>query len=84
MSQTYRQRGLGDYLAHMLVAEGKAEFAIDFKLQIWDVAPLKIIIEEAGGKFSDTSGSSSITSGNIICSNGRIHSQVLESIYHLS
>ena len=84
LSQTYRQRGLGDYLPHMLVAEGKAEFAIDFKLQVWDIAPLKIIVEEAGGQFSDTNGTNSINSGNIISSNGHIHSQVLESIFNLS
>lgn len=80
LSKTYRQRGFGDYLPHLLVAEGKAEFAIDFKLQVWDVAALKIIVEEAGGQFSDTNGENSIHSGTIISSNGVLHADVLSHL----
>ncbi|MDQ3067104.1 MAG: histidinol-phosphatase [Actinomycetota bacterium] len=45
-------RGFGDFWAHMLVAEGAAEIAVDAAgLAIWDRAPLGIILEEAGGRF---------------------------------
>jgi histidinol-phosphatase len=45
-------RGFGDFWAHMLVAEGAAEVAVDARgLAIWDTAPLGIIVEEAGGSF---------------------------------
>ncbi|MEK9727436.1 MAG: inositol monophosphatase family protein [Candidatus Margulisiibacteriota bacterium] len=80
LSATNRQRGFGDFYPHMLVAMGCGEYAIDFNLNVWDIAPLKIIVEEAGGKFSDTSGQSSIHSGNLVCSNGHLHETVLNYI----
>jgi histidinol-phosphatase len=47
-------RAFGDFWAHMLVAEGSAEAAIDGPgLAIWDTAPTAIIVEEAGGSFDD-------------------------------
>ena len=47
-------RGFGDFWAHMLVAEGSAEVAVDaLGLAVWDTAPLGVILEEAGGKFDD-------------------------------
>ncbi|HWN21669.1 MAG TPA: inositol monophosphatase family protein [Gaiellaceae bacterium] len=45
-------RGLGDFWAHMLVAEGAAEVAVDApRLAIWDTAAVVVIVEEAGGRF---------------------------------
>jgi histidinol-phosphatase len=47
-------RGFGDFWAHMLVAEGAAEVAVDaLGLALWDTAPLGVILEEAGGRFDD-------------------------------
>ena len=48
-------RGLGDFWAHMLVAEGAAELAVDAPdLAVWDAAPLSIILEEAGGRYENS------------------------------
>ncbi len=80
LSKTYRQRGFGDYYPAMLVAMGLAEFAIDFKLKEWDMAALKIIVEEAGGRFTDTAGNDSIYSGNFIASNGQFHDDLVSSL----
>lgn len=45
-------RGFGDFWAHMLVAEGAAEVAVDAEgLALWDVAALEVIVAEAGGTF---------------------------------
>ena len=45
-------RGFGDFWAHMLVAEGAAEIAVDAPgLAVWDTAPTAVIVEEAGGRF---------------------------------
>jgi histidinol-phosphatase len=51
---SWHLRGLGDFWAHMLVAEGAAEVAVDaLGLAPWDTAPLGVILEEAGGRFDD-------------------------------
>ena len=53
--EAWHIRGFGDFWAHMLVAEGAAEAAVDASgLAIWDTAPLKILVEEAGGRYDDS------------------------------
>jgi len=50
----WHPRAYGDFWAHMLVAEGAAEVAVDaLGLAAWDTAPLGVILEEAGGRFDD-------------------------------
>jgi histidinol-phosphatase len=52
--EAWHVRGFGDFWAHVLVAEGAAEVAVDAEgLAIWDWAPMKILVEEAGGRFDD-------------------------------
>lgn len=70
-------RGWGDCYGHMLVACGRAEAMVDPIVSIWDVAPMAVILPEAGGRFSALSGSDSITEGSGVSSNGRIHDEVL-------
>lgn len=54
-------RGFGDFWAHMLVAEGSAEAAVDAEgLAIWDTAPLGIVLEEAGGRFDSPVSSNGV------------------------
>jgi len=77
LAQTLYQRGYGDYLAPMLVAEGCGEFSLDFNIKPWDMAAIKIIIEEAGGKFSDVQGVNTIYSNNMVVSNGLFHEQIV-------
>ena len=53
--RAWHVRGFGDFWAHMLVAEGAAEVAVDAPdLAIWDAAPLSIILEEAGGRYESS------------------------------
>jgi len=60
-------RGLGDFWAHMLVAEGAAEVAVDAPaLAIWDTAAVAVIVEEAGGRFTEH-----------VSSNGLLHDEAL-------
>lgn len=79
LSKTRRQRGLGDYLAHMLVAEGCGEFAIDFGLAPWDIAPLGLIVTEAGGIVTQVNGDAfSPYTQSIFCSNGKFHEELIQ------
>jgi histidinol-phosphatase len=74
---TERQRGFGDYLGYALVAEGKAEIYLEVDLKPWDLAPCKIVVEEAGGRFTDLAGTPTIYSGNSLATNGRLHDATL-------
>jgi len=54
-AKAWHVRGFGDFWAHMLVAEGAAELAVDAPgLAIWDSAPLPVILEEAGGRYENS------------------------------
>lgn len=70
-------RSLGDCAAYRWVASGHAEAVIEAALHPWDVAAIKIIIEEAGGKVTDWQGRDSHMIRNIVASNGRLHAQLL-------
>ena len=74
---TERQRGFGDYLGYALVAEGKAEMYVEVDLKPWDLAPCKIVVEEAGGRFTDLTGTPTIYSGHALATNGRLHDAAL-------
>ena len=73
-----RQRGFGDYFGHTFVARGQAEAMVELDLKPWDLAPIKIIIEEAGGRFTDFTGAPTIYGGTAIASNGAVHDEILQ------
>ena len=52
-NKTERQRGFGDFYGHVLVAEGAGEAMIEHGVHAWDIAALKPIVEEAGGRLTD-------------------------------
>ncbi len=70
-------RSMGGFWQHMLVAEGSVEAAIDWTSKPWDLAPLGIIVEEAGGKSTTVTGERSIYRGQLISTNGLLHDDVL-------
>ena len=72
-----RTRGFGDYYGYGLVAEGKAEIYVEVDLKPWDVAPVKILVEEAGGRLTDFSGRPTIYDGTVLATNGRLHAEAL-------
>jgi len=80
IEMTARQRGSGDYLGFAHVFEGKAEAHIEVGVKPWDLAPMKILAEEAGGRFSDLDGGSSIYKGSCLVSNGILHDQFLNTL----
>ena len=74
---TDRQRGFGDYMGYGLVAEGKAEIYAELDLKPWDLAAPKILVEEAGGRFTDFAGRPTIYTGTALATNGRLHDAAL-------
>ena len=79
MRRCIRARGFGDFWMHMLVAEGAIEIAVEPEVAPWDVAAVQIIVQEAGGRFTDLSGNPRFDGGNALSTNGLLHDAVLES-----
>jgi histidinol-phosphatase len=75
--RTERQRGFGDFYGHVLVAQGAGEIMIEHGVHAWDVAALKPIVEEAGGRFTTWTGGHGINEPDVIASNGKLHDEVL-------
>lgn len=73
-------RTWGDCYGHCLVATGRAEVMVDPVLSSWDAAALLPIVTEAGGRFTDLSGSATVHGGSGISTNGRLHDRVLERL----
>jgi histidinol-phosphatase len=74
---TDRQRGFGDYAGYALVADGRSEIYAEAGLKPWDLAPCKIVVEEAGGRFTDFDGRPTIYTGTALATNGRLHDAAL-------
>ena len=73
----YITRTWGDCYGYLLVATGRAEVMIDPMLNVWDAAAVAPIIEEAGGTFTDWSGTPTIHAGEAVATNGLVMEEVL-------
>jgi histidinol-phosphatase len=71
------ERGYGDFYGHMLVAQGSGELMVEQGVHAWDMAALKPIVEEAGGRFSDWDDTPTIYRPDVIASNGKLHADAL-------
>ena len=71
-------RGFGDFWQHMLVAEGAVDLAVDsIGLQPYDLAAVMVVVEEAGGTFTDRAGERTYLHDSAISSNGLLHHHAL-------
>lgn len=72
-------RGFGDSWSFHLLAQGKIDVMVEAKVKIWDIAAIKIIVEEAGGKVTDINGNKiTKNSTSIIATNNYLYNSVLE------
>jgi len=76
-TSAWRARAIGDFWAYMLVAEGSLDVAGEPDLQVYDIAALVPIVEEAGGRFSSLDGEPGIWHGSALATNGALHDEVL-------
>lgn len=75
-----RSRGFGDFWAHMLVAEGALDIAIEPFVAHWDMAAVQIVVEEAGGRFTSLKGEARPDGGSAVSTNGLLHDPVMEML----
>jgi histidinol-phosphatase len=76
----WRTRAFGDFWSHMLVAEGAVDVSCEPEVSLWDLAALQIVVEEAGGRFTDLTGEARPDRGSVVCSNGLLHDEVLAAL----
>lgn len=76
----WRTRSFGDFWAYMLVAEGAMEIGLDPVASLWDLAAPQVIVEEAGGRFTDLGGVRAAAGGDAIATNGLVHDAALTVI----
>jgi histidinol-phosphatase len=77
VERTARQRGYGDFWQHCLVASGSTDVAIEADVNLWDLAAVKVVVEQAGGRFTSLDGATTAAGGSAVSSNGRLHDEVL-------
>lgn len=76
-----RARGFGDFWQHCLVAEGALDVAVDaVGVAPYDIAAVRLLVEEAGGMFTDRLGQVTHESNTAISTNGRLHDEVVRRL----
>lgn len=81
LQRARRARGFGDFWQHCLVAEGAIDVAIDaVGVAAYDTAAVSVIVEEAGGSFTDRHGVRTFEHDTAVSSNGLLHDEVIAAI----
>lgn len=73
----WRVRAYGDFFSYCLVAEGAVDIAAEPEVKLWDLAPLDILVREAGGAFTGLDGAPGPHGGTAVATNGLLHGDVL-------
>ncbi|KHO27366.1 histidinol-phosphatase [Mycolicibacterium setense] len=73
----WRVRAYGDFWSYCMVAEGAVDIACEPEVKLWDIAPLDILIREAGGTFTSIDGAPGPHGGSALATNGPLHDAVL-------
>lgn len=77
IARAQRIRGYGDFLHYHLLAAGKLDVVIESDVNILDIAALSVIVEAAGGKFTQLDGKPvGLETTTVLASNGRLHDKV--------
>jgi histidinol-phosphatase len=76
----WRVRGYGDFWSYCLVAEGAVDIAVEPEVKLWDLAPLDILVREAGGAFTNLAGAAGPHGGSAVATNGLLHQAILSRL----
>ena len=81
VARAQRIRGYGDFLHYHLLAAGKIDVVIESDVNILDIAALAVIVEAAGGRFTDLEGRAPDSARRRRCSrrNGKLHDDSAEA-----
>ncbi len=76
----WRVRGYGDFWSYCLVAEGAVDIAVEPEVKLWDLAPLDLLVREAGGRFTNLAAEPGPHGGSAVATNGLLHDAVLARV----
>jgi histidinol-phosphatase len=63
------------------LARGALDAVVESDVNILDIAALAVIVEEAGGRFTDLAGAPiGLETTTVLATNGHLHDQLLKSI----
>ncbi len=79
-AESAMMRTWGDAYGYFLVATGEAEAMIDPVCETWDLAPMPVIVTEAGGVFTDVDGRPEYRNRSGIATNGLLHQAVVNAM----
>jgi histidinol-phosphatase len=77
VERSWANRGYGDFWQHCLVAEGSVDVACDRVMNVWDYAPVQLVVEEAGGRCTTFDGGDPRPGESFVATNGRLHEEVV-------
>jgi len=82
----FQLRTWGDGYGYALLASGRIEAMIDPEVSVWDIAPMPVVIAEAGGTVTALDGGPpDLSPGahpSCVATNGRLHTSVLDALGH--
>ncbi len=76
----WRVRAFGDFYSYCLLAEGAVDIAAEPEVKLWDLAPLDVLVREAGGTFTNLDGVPGPHGGSAVATNGLLHQAVLDAL----
>lgn len=77
VSRVDRIRGYGDFYHYHLLASGRIDAVVESDVNILDIAALSLIVEEAGGRFTDLQGAPPcLETTSVLASNGPLHEAI--------
>jgi histidinol-phosphatase len=78
-----RIRGYGDFVHYHLLARAALDVVVESDVNILDIAALTVIVEEAGGQFTDLQGGAvGLATTHVLATNGRLHQAILDTIQY--
>ncbi len=77
MRDCWRTRAYGDFWSYMLLAEGAVDLACEPELALHDMAAVSVVVQEAGGRFTNLDGVPGPHGPGAVATNGLLHDEVI-------
>ena len=82
LGRAQRTRGYGDFCHYHLLAAGRLDAVIESDVNILDIAALSLIVERAGGRFTDLEGQPvGLETTSVLAAPPELHARLLEALH---